>query len=307
MVQVIGMVDSATPESRGEELTAFYRGLRESGVDGGGVIVEYSWAGNDYSRLPALARQLIDRKVDVLVAVGGPVSALAAKAASAQAASKDTQIVFTTVADPVKSKLVDQLEAPGGNLTGTSGLTSELDKKRLALLREIMPKAGVIGVLTNPNRPGLADELKVLQAAAKKLKLTLEVQNAGTNSDIDVAFKAFAKKRVDAVLVTADPFFNNRRAQIVALAAKTKLPAIYQWPAFVEAGGLMSYGPSKAEAYHQAGIYAARILNGGRAATLPVVKPKKFSLVVDLAMAKALRLKIPPKLLARGAVVLRRP
>jgi putative tryptophan/tyrosine transport system substrate-binding protein len=291
-MQEIGILDSASPESRGAELSAFYRGLKESGVNGSDIIVSYVGANNDYKQLSLLADELVRRKVAVIVAAGGTISAIAAKKATAT-----IPIVFTAVTDPVKSGLVASLQRPGGNLTGTGGITSELDPKRLDLLRQIKPKAAKIGVLANGNRPALADRLKALGVKAKKI--TLIVEKVVTAREIDEAFKSFAKSKVDAVLVTADPFFNDRRAQLVALAAKAKLPAIYQWPEFVAAGGLMSYGASIAEAYRQAGVNTGRILNGTKAGDIPVMQPTKFKRYVNLATAKAL--KIRPELF-KGAV-----
>jgi putative ABC transport system substrate-binding protein len=298
-MKVIGILNSGSPESLGEQFVAFHQGLGKAGfVDGQNVTTEYRWANDDYKRLPALAKELVGQ-VEVLVAAGGPVSALAAKAAT-----KTKPIIFTTVTDPVKSGLVKSLDFPGANLTGTAGLTSELDATRLELLHELKPTAKLIGVLVNPNRPGLKEQQKDLHAAADKMKLKLEVLEAGTEHDLDTAFKSFAKRRVDALLVTADPFFNSRLARVIALA-DDKFPAVYQWRGFAVAGGLMSYGPSIAEAYHQAGIYVGRILNGAKPADLPVVVPTKFELVINLKAAEALHLTIPPSLLAR-AVLLRR-
>ncbi len=204
--------------------------------------------------------------------------------------TKEIPICFTTVTDPVKSGLVKSLNRPGGNATGTAGLTSELDPKRLELLHEMKPTATVIGVLINPNRPGLETQLPELRAAADKMKLKLEIQEATGDRDIDIeaAFQGFASQRVDALLVTADPMFNNRRAQVLALAARHSLPAIYQWREFVTGGGLMSYGPSITEAYRQAGINAGLILKGAKPADIPVVQPTRFQLVINGITAKKL-------------------
>ena len=212
-------------------------------------------------------------------------------------ATKDIPIVFTTVTDPVKDGLVASLNRPGGNATGTAGLTSELDPKRLELLHEVKPTASVIGVLVNPNRPGLDGQSRELQAAADKLKLKLEFVKAATEREIDAAFETLTSQRVEALIVTADPFFNNRRAQVVALAASAKMPAIYQWREFVSAGGLMSYGPSITEAYLQAGINAGRILKGAKPADIPVVQPTRFQLVINRWTARQLGLTLSPNLL----------
>ena len=281
-------------------MQAFQLGLKEAGyLDGQNITIEYRGADNQYDRLPALAAELIRRQVAVIVAAGGPVSALAA-----QAATKTTPIVFTTIADPVKSGLVASLNRPGGNVTGIAGFTSELDPKRLELLHQVKPTAGAIGILVDPNRPNVDDQLRYVQAAAHAIGRQVIVQKAASELGIDTAFEMLAREPVDALLVTADPFFSSRRAQVVALAARHAMPAIYQWREFVAAGGLMSYGPIIADAYHQTGIYVARILKGAKTADLPVVQPTKFELVINLNTAKALELKIPPTLLARADTVI---
>jgi putative ABC transport system substrate-binding protein len=294
-VPVIGFLNSASTKTQEAQYAAFHRGLKEAGyVDGQTVTIEYREADNHYDRLPALAADLVRRRVAVLVAAGGPVAALAAKSAT-----PTIPVVFTTVSDPVKSGLVASLNRPGGNVTGTAGLTSELDAKRLELLHQIKPTDGAIGVLMNPNRPGIADQRKELEAAADKMKLKLDIQKAGTQGEIDAAFETFVQQRVDALLVTADPLFNSRRTQVVALAAGHSLPAIYQWREFAVAGGLMSYGPSITDAYYQTGIYVGRILKGAKTTDLPVMQPTKFELVINLKTARTLGLQIPPILLAR--------
>jgi putative tryptophan/tyrosine transport system substrate-binding protein len=291
---IIGFLNSGSAGSRGEQFAAFDRGLKEAGyVDGQNVTVEYRWAEDDYTRLPSLAAELVRRPVAVLVAGGGPVSALAAKAAT-----KTIPIVFTTVADPVESGLVASLNRPAGNVTGTAGLTSELDAKRLELLHQLIPKTGVFGVLVNPNRPGYEAELKELQAKAGDMKLNLVVEKAGAEGEIDTAFEALARQKIDALLVAADPLFNNRRARVIGLATRYAMPAIYQWREFAAAGGLMSYGPSIVDAYHRTGVYVGRILKGAKPADLPVVRPTRFELVINLKTAKALGIDVPYPLLA---------
>src|SRR6266404_2455964 len=286
-VPVIGLLSTASPALRGgDQVGAFHGGLRQEGyTEGGNVRIEYRWATDDYVRL----------RVAVIVAAGGHVSALVA-----QEVTTEIPICFTTVTDPVKSGLVKSLNRPGGNATGTAGLTSELDPKRLELLHEMKPTATVIGVLINPNRPGLETQLPELRAAADKMKLKLEIQEATGDRDIDIeaAFQGFASQRVDALLVTADPMFNNRRAQVLALAARHSLPAIYQWREFVTGGGLMSYGPSLTEAYRQAGINAGLILKGAKPADIPVVQPTRFQLVINGITAKKLGLTVSPALFA---------
>jgi len=292
---VIGFLTTASSATwNGEQLAAFRNGLREGGyTEGQNVKIEYRWANDDYARLRALAAELVSLRVDVIIAAGGHVSALVA-----HDATKDIPIAFTTVTDPVKDGLVQSLSRPGGNATGTAGLTSELDPKRLQFLHEMKPTAAVIGVLVNPNRPGLDSQSQELKAAADKLNLQLDVQKAATDSEIGSAFDAFASRRIDALLVTADPFFNNHRAQVLSLAAKHSLPAIYQWREFAAAGGLMSYGPSITEAYHQAGVNAALILKGAKPADIPVVQPTKFQLVINLKAAKELGLTASQALLS---------
>ncbi|HKF07822.1 MAG TPA: ABC transporter substrate-binding protein [Xanthobacteraceae bacterium] len=297
---VIGFLNSGSAGSRGEQFAAFDRGMGEAGyVDGQNVTIEYRWANDDYGRLHALAAELVRLPVEVLVAGGGPVSALAAKAAT-----KTIPIVFTIAADPVKSGLVSSFHRPGGNITGTGGLTSELDAKRLELLHRLLPKASVIGVLVNPNRPAFEDELRELQAKAGDMKLKLVVQKAGAEGEIDAAIEALTRQKVGALLITADPFFNSRRAQVIAVVTRYAIPAIYQWREFAAAGGLMSYGPSIVAAYHQAGVYVGRILKGAKLSDLPVVRPTRFQLVINLKTAKTLGIEVPPTLLARADEVI---
>jgi putative ABC transport system substrate-binding protein len=293
---VIGFLTTAAPAARdGEQIAAFHSGLREAGfIEGQNVAIEYRWAHDDYSRLPALAADLVQLRVAVIVAAGGHVAALAA-----HRATKEIPIAFTTVTDPVKDGLVASLNRPGGDATGTAGLTSELDPKRLELLHEIKPTAKVVGVLVNPNRPGLDRQLPILQAAADKIGVKLDIKKAGTPGEIDTAFETLNAQRVDALIVTADPFFNNRRAQVVSLAASYSMPAIYQWRQFVAAGGLMSYGPSITEAYHHAGVNAGRMLKGVKPADIPVVQPTRFLLAVNRWTARRLELALSPNFLSR--------
>jgi len=291
---VIGFLTTASASSRsGDQVVAFHRGLQEAGyVENQNVKIEYRWANDDYSRLSVLAEELAHLKVAVIVAAGGHVSALAA-----QKATKEIPIVFTTVTDPVKDGLVASFNRPGGNITGTAGLTSELDPKRLELLHEIKPSASVIGVLVNPKRPGVDIQSRDLEAAADRLNLKVKFVKAATEGEIDTAFETLASERVEALLVTADPFFNNRRAQVVSNAAKLSIPAIYQWREYVMAGGLMSYGPSIGEAYRLAGNNAGRILKGTKPADIPVVQPTRFQLIINRWTAKQLGLTLSPNLL----------
>ena len=309
--RIVGILHSGAEDQHRGQIAALIRGLAEAGyVDGDDIMTDPLWADDDRVALRNNADILVGR-VDVLVAAGGSASAVAAQAAANAANPADPKkIVFTTVADPVASGLVTSLDRPGGNLTGTSGLTSELDAKRLELLQELRPGHAMIGVLINQTRPQFAGQFQELQAAAVRLGLNLTPQNASTPNAINNAFAAFAGAGVGSVLVTADPLFNNQRKRVVRLARTRNLPAIYQWREFVAAGGLMSYGPSLDEAYHQAGVYAGRILDGDSPQNLPVMLPKVFELVINLRTAHQLRnaivgFKVPGSMLAR-AVLLRR-
>ncbi len=291
---IVGVLTTASASSRtGDQLKEFELGLKDAGyIDNQNVKIEYQWADNDYSRLPELAAMLVQMQVKVIVAAGGHVSALAA-----HKVTKDIPIVFTTVTDPVKDGLVTSLNNPGGNATGTAGLTSELDPKRLEILHELDPSFRLIGVLVNPKRPGVDRQLQELQEAAGKLELELDLQKVASEGGLEPAFQAMVSHGVHALIVTADPFFNNQRSEVVALAAKYKLPTIYQWREFVTAGGLMSFGPSITAAYRHAGLTVGRILKGERPAEIPVVQPTKFQLVVNLRTAKRLGIAVPEELL----------
>jgi putative ABC transport system substrate-binding protein len=293
---VVGFVSSASAESVRGQLPAFHQGLKEEGyVEGQNVVIEYRFADNQYDRLAPLVAELVRRPVSVIVAAGGNVSAVAAKAATST-----IPIVFTAVADPVKGGLVASLNRPGGNATGGAALTIELDAKRLELLSELVPGAGAIGALVNPSRPDTEAQLSQMHAAARTVRRPLVLLSARTERDIELAFAALAQQRLGALVVGADPFFSSQRRQIVALATQHAVPAVYQWREFAVAGGLMSYGPSFADVYRQAGVYVGRILKGARPADLPVQQPTKFEMVINLRTAKALRLTVPPSLLARA-------
>jgi ABC-type uncharacterized transport system substrate-binding protein len=287
---VIGFMNAASPGPFANLVAAFRKGLEETGyVEGRNVSIEYRWAEGRYDRLPAFAAELVGRPVTVLVATGGEPAILAAKAATTS-----IPIVFATGADPVARGFVASFNRPGGNITGATQLTTALSAKRIGLLRELVPNADPIGVLVNPSFPASADIVKDAQEAASQLGVRLVLLNAPTESEFEPAFATFVRERTRAVMVGADPFFNSRRDQLVALAARYALPAIYEWREFAAAGGLMSYGTRLPDAYHQVGVYSGRILKGEKPADLPVVQASRFEFVLNLKTAKALGLEVPP-------------
>jgi len=291
---VIGFLNSASPGPFKQFVDAFRRGLNESGfVEGQNVMIDYRWAEGQYDRLPELATDLVRRNVAVIAATGGAASGLAAKAATVT-----TPIVFIHAVDPVKLGFVASLNRPGGNATGIYLFTAALEPKKLELLHELVPKAVVIGVLVNPRNPNVESVSTGLQTAARTLGLQTYVVNADTQREVGAAFATFVEQRIGALVVAADPFFNSQRAELVALAARHAIPAIYEWREFAAAGGLMSYGTIISDAYRQAGVYAGRILKGEKPANLPVVQPTKFEFVINLKTAKALGLQVPDRLLA---------
>jgi putative tryptophan/tyrosine transport system substrate-binding protein len=297
---VIGFLSSVTAGSLIRHVASFREGLNETGfVEGQNVAIEYRWADNQYDRLPALAAELVRRPVTVIVASGGNVVALAIKASTAT-----IPVVFTALADPVKDGLVVSFNRPGGNVTGIAALTVELDPKRLELLRELVPNAGLIGALLNPNRPDGGAQLRGMQSAAQSVAQELIILNAGSERELELAFATLAQKRGGALLVGADPLFNSLRDKLVSLAAHYAIPAIYQFRELVLAGGLISYGANLPDAYRQAGIYVGRILKGEKPADLPVQQPTKFELVINLKTARMLGLTVPPTLLARADEVI---
>jgi putative ABC transport system substrate-binding protein len=297
---VVGYFNSGSPAALSEPLAAFRHSLREAGfVDGRNVRIETRWAEGRYERLAGIAAELVAQNVAVLVATGGEPAALAAKAATTT-----IPVVFLVGADPVQSGLVQSLARPGGNLTGMSLFTSVLEEKRVGLLHEMMPPATRLALLVNPKFTNAATQVADVRAATGRLGIELAVLSASNETQIDHAFEAVARQRPDALLVAADPLFNSRREQIIALTARAKLPAFYQWREFPQAGGLISYGTSLSDAYRQVGVYVARVLTGARPADLPVLQPTKFELVINLTTAKALGLEIPPMLLARADEVI---
>ncbi len=297
---VIGFLSSRSPGELAHHVGAFRQGLNEAGyVEGQNVAIEFRWADGQYDRLPLLASELVARHVTAIAAVGGNVSAAAAKAAT-----NTIPIVFIVGDDPVKLGLVASLNRPGGNATGMSVFTTELGSKRLELLRELIPQASIIGFLTNPNYQRSATEMAAVQSAANVIGRKVLVLNASTERDIDANFATLAQQHVDALLVDADALFVSHRDQLVALAARYSMPAIYDLRDFVAAGGLMSYGTSLADAYRQVGIYSSRILSGASPADLPVQQAVKVELVINLKTAKALGVTFPITLLGRADEVI---
>jgi ABC-type uncharacterized transport system substrate-binding protein len=291
---VLGFMSARSPEDSVYVLAAFHKGLQESGlVDGRNVRIEYRWARGDYGRLPALAAAFVNRRVNVLVATGGDASARAAKAATSV-----ISIVFITGGDPVEAGLVESFNRPGGNATGCVVLSNDMEPKRLDLLREIVPGVSLFGALINPNFPPAAGQLRDLEAAAPKIGRRLFIAKASNDAELDAGFAALLHERAGALVVASDPYFDTRRARIIAFAAQHRLPAVYQFREYAFDGGLISYGPSITDAYRQVGIYAGRILRGAKPADLPVMQPTKFDFVINLKTAKALGLEIPDKLLA---------
>jgi len=290
---VVGFLHPLSVHAVGYQLRAFHQGLKEAGfVDGEDVAIEYRWADNRTDRLPALAAELVRRRVAVIATVG--TSAFAVKAATTT-----IPIVFVGGEDPVKLGLVASLARPGGNLTGINWLGGELVAKRLELLRQLLPGATRVAVLVNPAFAMLTEiTLRDVEAAARAMGLQIQVLNADTSREIDAAFEIIGHEQPDALIVGPGPFFNSRRVQMAQLAARYALPAIHTTRLEAEAGGLMSYGPSLTDAYRQAGAYTGRILKGAKPEDLPVVQSSKFELVINAQTARMLRLTVPATLLA---------
>jgi putative ABC transport system substrate-binding protein len=276
------------------------QGLSETGYfNGQNVALEYRWAESNYDRLPALAADLVSRKVDVIVTTGGTPPALAAKSATSA-----IPIVFTSVSDPVGIGLVASLARPGGNVTGFSNIAAGLTPKSLELVCEMVPQAGVIALLVNPNNPTAEPIIRDAQEAARAKGVKLAVLKAGTESEIDAAFASLVQLQAGALVVDPDALFISRREQLVALASRRAVPAIYAHPQFVAAGGLISYGIDDAAVSRQAGIYAGRILKGAKPADLPVQQPTTFELAINLKTANALGLTVPQSILVRADEVI---
>jgi putative ABC transport system substrate-binding protein len=298
---VIGFMSARSADDRQGLAAAFRRGLNESGFveRQKNVAIEYRWAEFHYDRLPAIAADLVRREVAVIAAISGTPSVLAAKAATAT-----IPIVFAMGSDPVTSGVVTNLSRPEGNVTGASFFTTVLGPKRLELLRELGPKATTIAVLVNPDNPVSTAEATRVEAAAHAIGQQTHVLNARTAGHIDRAFKLMVEQRIDALLVTADPFFIRQGDKLAALTARHTIPAIYFGRELVAAGGLMSYGTIQSDTYRQAGVYVAQILKGAKPGDLPVMLPTKFELVINLKAAKGLGLEIPPTLLATADEVI---
>lgn len=297
---VVGFMSGRAPEDSMHLVAAFRQGLAETGfVEGQNVTIEFRWAQGNYDMSPALAADLIGRRVAVLVAVGGDVSAIAAKQATAT-----IPVIFGMGANPIKAGLVASFNRPGGNATGFTLWTSEMESKRLGLLRELVPAGAIVGILVNPQFPPTALELDDLELAAKGIDQRLFVASANNDPELDGALRSLLQQRVGGFLVTAAPFFDTRRDRIIAFANQNRLPAIYQFREYSVAGGLISYGPNVVESYRSAGVYAGRILKGEKPADLPVLQPTKFDFVINLKTAAALRLTVPPTLLAEAGEVI---
>ena len=274
---------------------AFREGLSETGyVQGKNVVIEYRWAQHEFDRLPDLAADLVQRRVSVIAVGGGTAVPLAAKAATAT-----IPIIFGIGGDPVKFGLVTSFNRPGGNVTGISFLTDELVPKRVGLLHELVPGAVRFALLVNPNTPNTETVIRDAQSAASAIGQQIEVLTASTNRDIDMAFASLMQKRADALLVAPGVLFSNRRVQLVTLAARDAVPAIYFDRLFAQVGGLMSYGANISDVMRQVGIYTGRVLKGEKPADMPVMQPTKFELVINLQTARTLGLDVPPQLLAR--------
>ena len=293
---VVGFLHPSSPEPFGHIVNGFRRGLSDAGfIEGQNVAVEYRWARGEYNRLPALAAELVQRRARVILAGGGEVGALAAKAATST-----IPILIITSSDPVKSGLVASFNRPGGNITGLMTATSILEAKKFGLLCEMVPNARVVAMIINPNYPPHAADAVEVQSAAQSLGRQLLVLRAGSPEAIDLAFAALVEQRAGALLVGGDPFLVGRSQQIVAMATRHAIPAIYDFRESVLAGGLMSYGSNLPNNYRQLGVYAGRILKGESAADLPVMHPAIFDFAINLVTAKALGLNVPPMLLARA-------
>ena len=291
---VIGFLSSRSPEDSAHLIPAFAAGLAEGEyVEGQNLAIEFRWARGRYDLLPAMAAELVTRGVAVLTTAGGEPSALAAKRATST-----IPIVFGIGGDPVALGLVASFNRPGGNATGVTLLTNLMEPKRLGLLRELAPGVPLIGVLLNPKFAPASRQLQQVEETARSIDQRILVAKASTDEELETAFAAFTSERAGALLITADPYFDTRRDQIVGFAARQRMPAIYQFREYAVAGGLLSYGVSITDAYRNYGVYTAKILKGAKPADLPVLQPTKFETVINLKTAKALSVKISDNLLS---------
>jgi putative tryptophan/tyrosine transport system substrate-binding protein len=296
---VIGFLHGTSPGFFAPYVAAFHQGLSETGyVEGRNIAIEFRWAEGHYDRLPALAANLVSRKVDLIFVSG------ASGIAAARDATTTIPIVFAGGGDLVAAGLIIGLAHPGGNLTGISIFGRELHPKRLQLLSEVVPLVELIALLVNPSNLISESVVRDTQEAARANGKRLAILKAGTESEIDAAFAALVQMHAGALVVASDPYFNSRREQIVALAARNAVPAIYDWREFTEAGGLMSYGPSLTDIFRQAGVYAGRVIAGAKPADMPIQQPTRFELVINLKTAQLLGLPIPPSILARADEVI---
>jgi putative tryptophan/tyrosine transport system substrate-binding protein len=297
---VVGFLHGASPSYLGQFVEALHKGLAEAGyVEGQNLAVEYRWAEGHYDRLAALAADLVERQVAVILAMGGTDPARAAKAATST-----IPIVFVSAADPVRTGLVASLNRPGGNVTGISLIAAALDEKKLGLLHELVPKASLVAGLINPNYPGAKAQTTEVQESANHLGVKATILTSATEDEINAAFASASQQGVGAITVSSDPFFNSRSGRFVEQAARYSIPVIYPQREYVRGGGLMSYGPDFSDGYRNGGTYVGKILKGASPAELPVVQPTKFELVINLKTAKTLGLNVPATLLATADEVI---
>jgi len=297
---VVGFMHPGSPEAFSTHLGFLRQGLKENGyLEGKNVAIEHRWAEDQSGHLPELAADLVRRKVDVIAALGGTNSVLAAKAAT-----RTIPIVFMTGGDPVKLRVVNSLNRPEANVTGITNIFEDLGAKDIGLLHELIPGAKSVGFLINADNPNASQQTKDLQEAARLLRLELQPFRAKNERELQEAFDTVAERALGAMLVGADPYFGGNVNQIVRLAADHRIPTVYYRREFADAGGLMSYGSSTSEAWRQVGVYIARILKGAKPGDLPVMQSTKFELVINLKTAKALGLEVPPQLLARADEVI---
>jgi len=293
VVPVIGFLSSRSPGESASIVAAFRQGLRETGfIEGQNLGIAFRWAEGHSERLPTLASELVSLPVALIYAAGGPPSAFAAKGATST-----RPVVFSAASDPDEIGLVPSLSHPGGNVTGMGIFNASLGTKRLELMKELTPNAGVIGYLLNPANRMSESETKSVVAAARALGIEVRILNAKSESELDSAFADLKSAHIGGLVISGEPFFDSQRERIVRLAAKNAVPTIYAWREYVLAGGLISYGTDLPESYRQAAIYAGRILKGEKPADLPVMQPTKFYLAVNAKIAKSLGIEVPPRLL----------